>query len=162
MKEKPAKKRSPRKVGEIKKNDTYYALRAKLVEWRKMTCAVWDPEMPTDGHSLQVFMSWEVLDRVLALAVTGNLEGVESLRSDVDWYYIDTYAQSLLDVIHAAMPRPPPPPSPPPISANLTESHEASTGPSRKKRKYVCSKCHHPGHTGTSIKKQALRISVWM
>lgn len=128
-KEKEPRKSSARHTGTITKDASYYKIYDSVRNWRKTTIPLWDPEMPTTGMGAQTFMPPSIIARVTDLAAAGMVDSPKSLMadSDVDWYYISTYAGSLFSLISEIAPKAPSAPAQAnENSASLTPTGAAS------------------------------------
>ena len=144
-----SKHRGPAKSN-IKKftmTTTDHKLQAALYDWRDDTAPLKFSAAMIEDIGSHLFISDEIIDRIVKCAHVGKLSSVSDLHKETRWRreLANEFGDALLRVVRQFYP-PPPPQAPAPSNSGSGTSQDSAPS-SRKRALYKCSACGNPGHT---------------
>ncbi|KII86189.1 hypothetical protein PLICRDRAFT_114321, partial [Plicaturopsis crispa FD-325 SS-3] len=158
-----AKQKAAPKKSNIKKFDMGAAdhnFKRALVVWRQEKAVLQLGRILVRTYGPKVFMSDEIVDRLVECAHAHKLTNVEGIKKETRWRadWAEKYGPSLLELVTAHYPAPAPPATvlrPGALETNLantaTNRSPVVAATTQKRKTIKCSRCNQEGHISTSF-----------
>lgn len=135
-------------------------LRTALVNWREETALRLLKPVLLQTYGAKVFMSDEIIDRLVVCAPTHKLTSPLDIVKETGWRkdWAEKHGDALISTIHTHFPLPVALPAAP-LSDLPLNSSVAGPTTTRKRRTVRCSKCNEEGHNSKYINRPRLPFS---